>query len=334
MAINTNLFELKAQCEEWIGLKGGLALTETEFREYIPNDYKEIWDSRGNIPLRIHSEQVEELFEYLAINLGIFEKRPSLSIEDIMLSKIGHKNEEKFQKIATKIVSFMDVETKQNVAIGKKALSFKDYIESPSFMQLSLKEKEFALDFISALGFRINNGIWTKTQIFDDIIELKHLFDQYSTIAPDGHFFDQRYIKYLDSNFNDIDKIHWRKFEELTAEFFLKHGYQVELGSGTNDGGVDIRIWSDSKDPGTLRIIQCKRWKNPVNIELVKAFAYDAIDQNAEKGFMVTTSSLVPGASKLTAVRDRKIIGVERENIKQWLKIMRKPDLGKFVGLY
>ncbi|MBL1228437.1 restriction endonuclease [Enterococcus sp. BWB1-3] len=334
MAINTNLFELKAQCEEWVGQKGGLALTKEELNTHVPDNYKKIFSSQENHPLRIRSEEVEDLIENLAINLGIFESRPSFSTIDLMRSTIGRENENNLQNIAEELIEYINLESKRIVGLGEKLLRFDNYFNSSSYNNLSFEEKMFAHEFISSIGFGINNSVWTDTQIFDDIIELQQLFNEKSTIAPDGHFFDQRYIKYLNSQFTNIDKIHWRKFEELTAEFFLKHGYEVELGKGTNDGGVDIRIWSDSKDPNTLRLVQCKRWKNPVDIEFVKAFAYDVQDQNAEKGFMVTTNRLALGAKTITAVRDRKIIGVERDNIKQWLKNMREPDRGTFVGAY
>lgn len=335
MAINTTEFELKAQCEEWIALKGGIALNNSDMRKYVPESYKEIWASSLNNPLRIYSEEIQEIFESTAINLGIFEKRPSLSTTSFLRRLCEKDDSDNILDSLAVLVECMEIERKEIMEPeGKKIYTLKKYFDSQSYKSLSTIEKASVFDFIDLLDFRTTNGIWSDTKIYTDIIELEDLFTQYETIAPDGHFFDQRFIKYLNKQFEDIDNIHWRKFEELTAEFFLKHGYEVELGNGTKDGGIDIRVWSDAKDPNTLRIVQCKRWKNPVNIEYVKALAYDVVDHNAQGGFIVTTNSIAPGAEQLTAVRNRQVIGVERDNLNKWLKIMRAPDLGSFVGSF
>ncbi|MBE1443842.1 restriction endonuclease [Paenibacillus sp. OAS669] len=76
--------------------------------------------------------------------------------------------------------------------------------------------------------------------------------------------FNQRYIDYLRANFNKIGNIHWRKFEGLTAEFFERQGYFVEIGPGRADGGVDVRVWTHDTNlagPPTI-LIQCKRQKD------------------------------------------------------------------------
>ncbi len=42
--------------------------------------------------------------------------------------------------------------------------------------------------------------------------------------------------------------MHWRKFEELTAEYLQREGFNVELGPGINDDGVDVRIWKSTQN--------------------------------------------------------------------------------------
>lgn len=46
--------------------------------------------------------------------------------------------------------------------------------------------------------------------------------------APEvGVFIDQRYINFLHKNPEKLAAMHWRKFEELTSEFFVKEGCRV-----------------------------------------------------------------------------------------------------------
>src|SRR5690606_16873178 len=88
-----------------------------------------------------------------------------------------------------------------------------------------------------------------------------------------GRFIDQRFVNYLNANHAQLLNMHWRKFEELTAEYFDRDGYQVELGPGRNDDGVDVRIWHPDQnqdiEPPHI-IIQCKRSKNKVKKLVVK----------------------------------------------------------------
>ncbi len=58
-------------------------------------------------------------------------------------------------------------------------------------------------------------------------------------------YLDQRYIDFLAKNGEDFGRIHWRNFERLATEFFRRQGYEVDLGKGTKDGGVDVRVWTD-----------------------------------------------------------------------------------------
>lgn len=50
-------------------------------------------------------------------------------------------------------------------------------------------------------------------------------------LAKDARF-DQRFINFLAANLKDVDRIHWRQFERLAAEYFSRQGLYVELGSG------------------------------------------------------------------------------------------------------
>src|SRR5215469_15428235 len=83
--------------------------------------------------------------------------------------------------------------------------------------------------------------------------------------------------------------IHWRNFERLTTEFFRRQGYEVDLRTGTKDGGLDVRVWTDrdSRTRSLLMLIQCKRHKEVVGIETgedILTFWSDVHFEGGEKG--------------------------------------------------
>ena len=110
-----------------------------------------------------------------------------------------------------------------------------------------------------------------------------------------GSFFDQRYIDYLHRNFEDIDRVNWRKFEGLTGEYFGRQGFRVEMGPGRGDDGVDVRVWpgrESSESPPAI-IIQCKRQRQAVSKVIVKSLYADVLD-NSPLIKSAPSDSLVP----------------------------------------
>jgi hypothetical protein len=68
----------------------------------------------------------------------------------------------------------------------------------------------------------------------------------------------------------------------------------VDLGPGTKDGGIDVRVWTDkeAKAGPPIMLIQCKRTKDNVGIETVKAFWADVQFHKAESGLIATTAAV------------------------------------------
>ena len=149
-----------------------------------------------------------------------------------------------------------------------------------------------------------------------------------------GNFFDQRFIDYLYQNFDDIDKMNWRKFEGLTAEFFKREGFHVNIGAGRNDDSIDARVYSTEEDTGKppLILIQCKRQKEKVEKVIVKALWADIQAEKAQSGLIVTTHTLSPGAEKVSLARAYPINVADRETLREWLIKMQSPYTGVFLG--
>ncbi|CAM8631628.1 Restriction endonuclease type IV, Mrr [Comamonadaceae bacterium] len=161
-------------------------------------------------------------------------------------------------------------------------------------------------------------------------LELRGLFKGTDQQPEKGRFIDQRYIDYLSNNNDRIADMHWRQFEKLTAEFYERDGYKVDLGPGSGDDGVDVRVWKPDASPGDgpLCIVQCKRQKDKIEKVVVKGLHADVQFERAEYGVIVTTSVLSPGAKTTISARGYDIKAVERDGIKGWLTKLRTPGTG------
>ena len=63
-----------------------------------------------------------------------------------------------------------------------------------------------------------------------------------SLIRPEFDALHGELYEHFASKPGDLARLHWRGFEELVASVLESQGYDVQLGSGGNDGGVDIRL--------------------------------------------------------------------------------------------
>ncbi len=166
---------------------------------------------------------------------------------------------------------------------------------------------------------------------WDGIVSFSTLFNKEAKPKANNLFLDQQYIDFLSANKERLDKIHWRNFERLTAQYFNNMGYNVDLGPGTNDGGVDVRIYPKQVTDGPpLIIIQCKRYSktNQVSIDCVKAFWTDLIDDMAGLGLIATTSSVALGGKKICEARKwSNLEFAENKDVLNWIDEIKSKRL-------
>ena len=165
---------------------------------------------------------------------------------------------------------------------------------------------------------------WTNLQPLQD------LFERSGTSPENGTFMDQRLIDYLSVNGEKLGEIHWRRFEELTAEYFVREGFSVELGAGSNDDGVDIRAWTDASGSGAglQYLIQCKRQKAKIDKVTVKGLYADVVHAKADLGLLVTSSEFSPGARETVVARGYSVKEVNGDDVRTWLMALRSPGTG------
>jgi restriction system protein len=188
------------------------------------------------------------------------------------------------------------------------------------------------MEIVMGMVYRQHVNPWTDVRRVEwkDVAELDELFESESLNTRHGSFFDQRFVDYLDSNFSDVSKINWRKFEGLVCEFFERQGFYVEVGPGRADEGVDARIWPRKSDRTLppLTIVQCKRERKTVGKVVVKALWADVVSEGAKSGLIVTTSALSPGARRICRARGYPIAEADRGTLRQWLSALRTPWSG------
>jgi hypothetical protein len=213
------------------------------------------------------------------------------------------------------------VESKKYKVIGREAME--------EMIKLSGMPPQIVAAFLVATADSMDRSVsWFAAHQEDAswAVPLGELF-RCENIPDDPEiYFDQRYIDFLTQNSEDLSRIHWRNFERLTAEFFNRRGYEISLGPGTKDGGIDVRVWpvASGRSGPPLLIIQCKRYAatNDVQVETVKAFWSDVIYEGAERGLIATTSRISPEGLKISRLRKWPLGFAQSEQVKRWVKTM------------
>jgi restriction system protein len=106
---------------------------------------------------------------------------------------------------------------------------------------------------------------------------------------------------------DDLKRIEWRQFEELLDAIFKNQGFYTELGTGGNDGGVDLRLYQNRAIPEIVTLVQAKKYKNPIKLEAVAALLGIAAEQRAANAIFATTSHFQPKARKFSLSVEQRV---------------------------
>lgn len=96
-----------------------------------------------------------------------------------------------------------------------------------------------------------------------------------------------------------IQKMHPRGFEELARQLLIqmKYGDTAEKTKRSRDGGIDGIVYED--ELGLSKIyIQCKRYKDTVQVDEVRSFMGTLHTTNTKKGIFITTSGFTQSAEE------------------------------------
>lgn len=332
-------FSPKILCDsisETVGYKSGIALSIEEMSDLLINtNYVDIIIKSEKYGARLRSEEYEDLFYKLLHRIGYTQDEYN---GDSMGITLYHKYKgttvEKVQEGVLKI--FVDTWPKIMDDAMQKGIKLLD----PSlFMQTATLAYgkdglNMAVEMLELMDkfSKLHPHSGLRYTEWKNIEKIETLFDGGKNKPEVGTFIDQRYINYLYANHKKLELIHWRKFEELTAEYFDRQGYSVELGPGSNDDGVDVRVWksqeNEEKKLPPHMIIQCKRQKKKIEKIIVKGLHADMQFQDATYGLIVTSSELSPGARSTISARGYSIEEVNNTNLRDWLNTLHKPGTG------
>lgn len=340
------------QLTELVGFRAGLAVTEVDILRTLQRyGYRHLYPLHGDGAVRMRSEAYEIMSRCVTdsfIQPGALRAMRSLParVQDRLAD----------QELTWQALGFVDamsrnshgqtspetpVSPELSLRVGAVCPQLPDDRAQVRQTALRLHGPDLAraVDIVcDEIEFQESANPWThrvRTVEWNDVLALADLFSSDSTTASCGRFFDQRHINYLVSNYEDLGSIHWRKFEALVAERFYRMGFEVELGPGRNDNGVDLRLWEPGaavggQTPPTV-IVQCKRERRKISKVVVKALCADVTWENARTGLLVTTSEWSPGARQVARTRNYPVQEVNGQALRQWLTAMQHCDTGLWM---
>lgn len=99
-----------------------------------------------------------------------------------------------------------------------------------------------------------------------------------------------------------IDRVEWKRFEELRREFYRVKGIRAETTRLGADGGVDIRLFQDGADlKRCTAVVQCKAWKQAVGVKPVRELRGVMAHEKVEKAFFVAPNGFTDEARVFAA---------------------------------
>jgi restriction system protein len=319
---------------EVAGYKAGLTLSVEQMCDlFSGSEYPDLIRRGEEFGVRLRSEEYEDLFYSLLHRIGHTEEKYDGPM--VESARLLHKYKGNDAKLFSKVTDLFLKKWPELVEAALKTEA-KEFDPTPLLIEAKKRYGKTGLEMMYErilVMIRASTYSPHSAPRFDEwhsTIPLDGLFDGNAPKPEHGTYIDQRYINFLSNNPEKLGLMHWRKFEELTTEFFLREGYQVELGPGSNDDGVDVRLWDPNENISNppLCIVQCKRTKNSVEKVVVKGLFSDIVYNQAKRGLIVTTSELSPGARTTITSRGYPIEEVNNVGIMQWLKKLRTTGTG------
>ncbi|WP_051569343.1 restriction endonuclease [Alkaliphilus transvaalensis] len=310
--------------QEVIILKSGMYLNYDEIKDIL----KKIDCKLSDVLLkhevttyhRFRPEEIEFVINEIRVHIGELSDSNPFTLLKIVKNFPEHQDE--FMMVVKELSNCMDWHRRE---YGLEKPLGKEFVQC--LVDKSGTSRKVADLVFYSIAQNLNRSISYEHSIknWDGVVKLSDLFESEVLPKLPDKYFDQRYIDYLSKNTNSLYGINWRQFEGLTAEFFNRNGFEINLGKGRKDGGIDVYA-TDSKT-GQLLIIQCKRYSknSKVDVNVVKALYFDVVDKKADHALLATTSEICSEGKRITA-RNYPISLAEHNNIVEWVKSMETAD--------
>jgi hypothetical protein len=111
-----------------------------------------------------------------------------------------------------------------------------------------------------------------------------------------------------------------RSLEVLLDAAFQAQGFRTELGPGSADGGVDIRLYQHDVIGEIQTLVQVKRYAKhrPIRLDAVAALRALISDQKANRGLFVTTSRYLRSVRRFSERQGRLIKIADSNDMIEW----------------
>ena len=139
-------------------------------------------------------------------------------------------------------------------------------------------------------------------------------------LKPDFNDVHHELFELLSEKPEYLNKLSWREFEILIYELLRKQGFGVELGPGTGDGGVDIRMLQRNPIGDILTAVQVKRYRpdRKIKLQAVQALHGAALADNLQSSIFVTTSDYLPSGRNFAARQNVPMKLLTSADVRRW----------------
>lgn len=182
-------------------------------------------------------------------------------------------------------------------------------------------------EIVASLGFSCENQDGYTYYFYANDEVLNAAFESYfhwqwvcSLIQPDADDVYEELYAHFAANPDQLHRLNPRAFEILLSRVFQNRGFTTELGPGSGDGGVDIRLWQRGPLGDVLTLVQAKRYAPHRKIELDAVAALRGVMavEDAPRGMFVTTSAYLPSARRFAARAGNVIELATTADVAQW----------------
>jgi uncharacterized protein YjbI with pentapeptide repeats len=174
------------------------------------------------------------------------------------------------------------------------------------------------LENIDLSNVYIDNSFMSTHDIFFWEKHFYERFEIYLQLFPEFSI-----IERLKRKNDSIEVLTWRELERLVSELLVHESYQVALGKGSKDEGVDVLAVKEIENVGFFKSVwqvkQSQKGKK-VGIDVIRQLADTRNELKASKGIIVTNSFLTREALNRIE-RDKSILGkVDGNDLKRWVE--------------
>lgn len=151
------------------------------------------------------------------------------------------------------------------------------------------------LDIDPNVSFKHHNG--QSAHVIDEVVPIR---PQVVIDTSDPRFVAGQEVFHTMADGMNLATMDWEKFEHLIRELFEKtfggDGVEVKVTQASRDRGVDAMVLDPDPIKGGKIVIQAKRYTNTVDVSSVRDLYGTVMNEGANKGILVTTSTFGPDA--------------------------------------